>query len=60
MEFKMCDECLKNYGALVASIHPPVILDDDEIVLLDEESTCCGDPDDCVYAESGECDMVGD
>tara|TARA_R100001463_G_scaffold122689_1_gene179237 strand:+ start:502 stop:663 length:162 start_codon:yes stop_codon:yes gene_type:complete len=53
MEFKMCADCIKKYGELVTKMHPPV-------VHVGEPTDCCGDPDDCVYAESGECDVVED
>ena len=52
MDFKMCDDCIKAYGEFVAEQHPPVVIMSD--------NSCCGDPDDCLYAETGECDFVED
>ena len=53
MEFKMCEECLKRYAEFVAQMHPPV-------VQVGSSSDCCGDPDDCYYAENGVCQEVED
>ena len=50
MEFKMCEECLKAYGASVEFKHPPVT----------SPYECCGDPEDCIEYENGNCNVVAD